>query len=239
MVRTDFSRLLMFMRSSPFWGGLLAFMFAVVCLYFSRVLLRVDRPLAAIPYMMPLQMKHFTFGMKEQIADVLWLRSVQDFDYCENNTAPQMCTQEGWLFRMLDMIGELSPSFRMPMATGPLALTVIVNDLKGAGLLFDRAVKNFPKDWPILSRAAYHALYEEQDKEKAARLMRQAADSGAPGWYYMLATTLYSESGKITVAEALMEQLATDPKTDPKLLEAMAKRLKELKKSAQSQPASR
>lgn len=183
---------------------------------------------AVVPNLMPVAIQHFTFGMKEQTADLLWLRSIQDFDYCENNVAPKLCVEQGWLYRMLDLISDLSPSFRMPMATGPLALTVIVNDIKGAGLLFDKAVERFPTDFPILSRAAYHAMIEEEDKEKAARLFRAAADHGGPSWYYMLATKLYSEAGSRIVAETMYEQLAADPGTDPRLLEAMAKRLKEL-----------
>lgn len=219
-------------------SGLFVFVFAGGSLILSRVLLRVEKPLPAIPYMVPLQMRHVTFGLKEQVADFLWLRAVQDFDYCEKSLAPQSCVGEGWLFRMLDLIGELSPSFRMPMAAGPIALTVVVNDIKGASRLFDRAVRNFPNDWPILSRAAYHALYEENDKEKAAGLMRRAAQNGAPAWYYLLATRLYTEAGRLAVAEALFAQLAQDPNPDKVLLETLAKRLKAHKESA-TPPASR
>lgn len=230
-------KLFAYFKSPAFFAGFFVFVVGGWGMVVSKRLLRTDQDLPRIPNLTPLAMKHFTFGFRDQVADILWLRSIQDFDYCEKNLAPQICVDQGWLYQMLDLMTELSPHFRMPLATGPLALTVIVNDIKGAGLLFDKAVRLFPADWPIVSRAAYHALYEERDKEKAAKLLKQAADHGGPTWYYMLATKLYSEAGQIAVAEALYHQIAEDPNTDPKLREAMAKRLEDLKKTAEQPPS--
>lgn len=176
------------------------------------------------------ELHRFIFGFAEPTSDLLWLQSIQGFDYCESEIAERTCIGKGWLFQMLDTVTNLSPHFRMPYATGGLALTVIISDYAGASIIFDKGVKAFPNDWPILYRAAYHALYEEKDNLKAANLLWQAAKNGAPDWLYSLATRLYSEEGQKEVAQRLFDELKQselDPailkKIKAKLLEKQAK----------------
>lgn len=159
----------------------------------------------------PPPITHLTFGFSQQIADQFWLRAIQDFDYCEKKIAENTCRNQGWLYQMLDLITELAPDFRMPHAAGPLALTVIISDIEGASKLFDKAVQNFPTDWPILYRAAYQALLEEKNKEKAAKLLYQAAKNGAPDWVYALAGRLYSEAGEKELGERIYAEISQDP----------------------------
>ncbi|MBX3035257.1 MAG: hypothetical protein KF865_15170 [Bdellovibrionaceae bacterium] len=184
--------------------------------------------------MTPPQIQHLTFGFKEHTADMLWLRAVQDFDYCENEIAKQTCQASGWLYHMLDTITDLAPHFRMPYATGGLALTVLVNDFPGASKIFDKGVERFPRDWPLLSRAAYHALYEEKDKPKAARLLKMAGEAGGPPWYFALATRLSNESGDIHFGEILLKQLESEPNTDPFLLKTLRERVQKAQNGATS-----
>lgn len=168
--------------------------------------------------------EHLHFGFNEPLADALWIRSIQDYDYCEEEISYQNCKGNGWLAQMLDAITNLSPQFRMPYATGGLALTVVVSDYAGASKIFDKAVKAFPNDWPILYRAAYHALFEEKDKEKAARLLIRAAQNGDAEWYYTLAARLYNESGQRELGLKLYEQLKKE-NYNPRVLALMRKRL--------------
>lgn len=159
----------------------------------------------------PPQITHFTFGFADQIADQFWVRAIQDFDYCEQKIAENTCRNQGWLYQILDLVTELSPHFRMPHATGPLALTVLISDIEGASKLFDKAVKNFPEDWRILYRAAYQAMLEEKNKEKAAGLLYRAAKYGAPNWVYVLAGRLYSEAGEKELGERIFQEINQDP----------------------------
>lgn len=168
----------------------------------------------------------FIFGLEEPTADLMWLQSIQGFDYCEREVAERTCVGKGWLFQMLDTVTNLSPHFRMPYATGGLALTVIISDYAGASVIFDKGVKAFPNDWPILYRAAYHALYEEKNNLKAAELLWRAAKNGAPDWLYSLATRLYSKEGQIELAQRLLEDLKQS-NLDPLMLERIQKRLLE------------
>lgn len=169
----------------------------------------------------PPQIKNFTFGFSHQIADNLWIRAIQDLDYCEKKIAQNACLNQGWLYKMLSLIVDLSPDFRMPQTAGPLALTVLISDIEGASKLFDRAVENFPNDWPILYRAAYQAMEEEKNYSKAASLLTRAAQAGGAPWFNSLAGRLYTVEGRRDLAEAVYQDISRDPN-----MKAAAERLR-------------
>lgn len=179
----------------------------------------VENKNLAVP---PKNLVYLHFGFNEVMADSFWLRAVQDFDYCEQQLAANLCKGQGWLYRTLDLTSDLSPKFRAPLASGPLALSIIISDIDGATKLFDKATVRFPNDWPILYRAAYHALYEEKNNEKAASLLIRAAKNGAPPWTYSLATRLYTEAGQQELAERILQDGESIP---PEIKERIRKRL--------------
>lgn len=159
----------------------------------------------------PPKIQNFTFGFSEHIADQLWIRSIQDLDFCEKKESETRCRKDSWLYSMLDLIVDLSPHFRKVQAVGPIALTVLISDIEGASKLFDRAVANFPNDWPILYRASYQAMEEEKDYDKAAKLLIRAAQNGGPPWFYSLAGRLYTKEGRIDLAEVVYQDVKKDP----------------------------
>lgn len=210
-------------RGRLFFCRFPAFLMTLVSVVVLLALRPMLRPisLAAAPHLAPPQFKHFTFGYSEQFADTLWLRAIQDFDYCERKIDKINCEGKSWLYQMLDLVSELSPHFRTVHSAGPLALTVIISDIEGASKLFDKAVRNFPNDWVILYRAAYHALYEENNRPKAATLLERAARNGAPPWTYSLAGRLYTEAGQRELGERIYQEISQDPN-----LKEVAERLK-------------
>lgn len=177
----------------------------------------------------PPQIAHLSFGYSEVMADLLWLRALQDFDYCDQFQKNNICVNNSWLFRMLDAVTDLSPQFRIPYAAGGLALTILISDTEGATKIFDKGVKAFPHDWPILYRAAYHYLYELKDKKRAAELLIQAGQNGAPPWVFALAGRLYSDEGNRQLAEEILnEMIATNQ--DPAIIERLKKKIESIKK---------
>lgn len=178
----------------------------------------------------PPYIERFAFGYQEVIANTIWIRALQDFDYCDSKIAENVCRNNSWLFLMLDAITNLSPKFRIPYAAGALALTVIITDVEGATKIFDKGVKAFPNDWPILYRAAYHYLYEVNDKKRAAELLIAAGKNGAPAWVFSLAGRLYSDAGKIDLAKALLAQMIEE-KQDPSLIDRVQKKIDSIEKS--------
>lgn len=172
----------------------------------------------------PKDLQYFTFGYREPFADMLWLRAIQDFDYCEKQLKADLCKGNSWLSQMLDLTTDLSPRFRMAYSAGAMALTIIISDIEGASKLFNKGVLAFPNDWIILYKAAYHAIYEENNMPKAAYLVERAARNGAPDWVWSLAANLYSEGGQRMLAMKVVEELEA-MKFNPAVIRRIKERL--------------
>lgn len=203
--------------------------FALVVIGMSssfKLVSKFDRQLISPPSMI----ERMSFGYKESIADVFWIRAIQDLDYCEKQIAKNICKSNSWLYKMLDATTNLSPSFRIPYAAGALALTVIISDIDGATKIFDKGVRAYPNDWPILYRAAYHYLYEVKDKKRAGELLIQAGQNGAPPWVFTLAGRLYSDSGNLELAEALLKEMI-ETEQDENLVKRLQDKINSIKYS--------
>lgn len=178
----------------------------------------------------PPMIDRMDFGYSEAIADIMWIRTLQDFDYCDQEIAERVCKNNSWLFKMLDAITDLSPKFRMPYAAGALALTIIITDIDGATAIFDKGVRAFPNDWPISYRAAYHYMYEVKDNKRAAELLIQAGKNGAPPWVFTLAGRLYSDAGNLELAESVLQDMI-QTKQDPVLIKRLQDKIQTMKKN--------
>lgn len=170
------------------------------------------------------QIEHVAFGFRMPLADLLWLRAIQDFDYCEQLITERDCKNKSWLFTILDAITELSPDFLIGHRYGALALSVIISDVQGATVIWDKAVSRFPRSWTIPYNAGTHAILEEKNPTKAAKYYEIAAQRGAPQWVYSLSAKLYSEAGQREAAERLYEQSVAEGLPED-ILTRMRKRL--------------
>ena len=156
----------------------------------------------------PEQLEHTVFGYKEVAAHSLWVRVIQDLDYCENAERKKMKGCKGrWAFHMLDKITDLLPNYRSVYSLGGIVLTIVVGDTAGAGILFEKALKNFPEDWQLAYKAAYYYMYEDRQPLKAARLLQKAGLYGGPKWVFLLASRLYTESGRSQLGESMAQIL--------------------------------
>jgi hypothetical protein len=215
-----------FRRYSVKYFFLVAF-FAGVIAFSVNLIVETTKPSRFLISPLPAQ-EYFSAGFQANIADLLWLRAVQDMDYCEQLIAKNICVNNGWLFQMLDSITNLAADFRMPFAVGPLSLSVIVNDIRGASKIFDKAVLAFPADWKILSRAAYHALYEENDRKKAALLYLKASQNGAPEWMYALASTLFLQTGQSKMVKEILAEIKTNAELSDEIKTRIEEKLKNI-----------
>lgn len=147
-------------------------------------------------------LKLVTFGFHELGADLLWLRFIQNLDYCREI---KIGCQMGWGYQMVSVIHDLAPKFRIPMAVGPMSLSVLNDDYKGADELFRKAIKAFPNDWPILYRAGYHFLEEGNDPVLASELFERAEENGGPNWLSSLAARSAEKAGRAEIAMRILE----------------------------------
>lgn len=188
-----------------------------------------DRVVGEKVFVAPIKsMGLFTFGYHSVISSLMWVRILQDIDVCDqaeekqvlpdfqsqdiltevlDRKLPEAKCNEGWVYQMLDVITELTPDFYGAYLDGATMLSVVVDDRKGAQKLFAKAVVDFPDDWQILYRAAYHELFEMQNSDRAAKLLRLAGERGAPSWVYALSARIYSKLGQAAFAKTILESV--------------------------------
>ena len=207
---------------SPILLGLFSFALIIIS---NSMLAQHDRKSQDLNFSPPPEIEHLHFGYREVLADAFWLRVIQDNDYCEAHEAEKVCKGNGWVSKVVYAISLLSPHYRLPVYVGALSLSIIVKDQPGASKIFDRAVELFPEDWPILYAAAYQAMIEEKNKEKAGHLLERAGKYGAPDWVFALATKMYTEAGQHELGERLYESLKASGISEEVLIQ-VRKRLK-------------
>lgn len=173
----------------------------------------------------PNAIKNLSIGLNNQFADLLWLRALQDFDYCETKINQTECKSKSWLFQTLNLMTEIDPVLDPIMyRMSGLALTVIISDYAGASVMFDKAVAQYPNDWSITYAAAYHALFEEKNNLKAAGLYEAAAKNGAPAWVYSMAGRLANEGGDREYAEKIIQGMI-ETNQDEKIIRRLREKI--------------
>lgn len=177
----------------------------------------------------PLEVKYLTGGFKHQASDSFWLRAVQDMDFCEQKINKTECVGGSWLFKVIDLVVELDDRFKEAYYYGALALTIIISDYKGASVIFDKGTSVFPKSWPLLYAAAYHAAFEEKNHLKASRLYFVAAENGAPAWVKSLAGSMAVKAGDVETAIKILQNMIKI-ESDPKWIAKLEKKILELRK---------
>lgn len=223
MVSTNFKIKIDYVKGLSVMLGLLTF----VLIFISHVQLNSFNQKKKDFFLTPPPLvERFVFDFNSITADLFWIRTIQDMDFCENKDFLGRCKGNPWLFKMLEATSNIEPKYRIIYAAGGLILSVVINDKVGASEIFDRGVKEFPKDWYIAYRAAYHALYELDDYKKAADLLKQAGDSGAPSWVYSLSSRLYHQQGYSELAQRIISDLSGDP-IHEKLVKSMKTKIYE------------
>lgn len=185
--------------------------------------------------------KYFSFGFPDLLADILWMRLLQNIDFCSSKkglpvydgTKRYHCV-EGWSYKMTHAITELSPRFSSPYKLAGPILSVIQGDKIGAKKIFDKAIKVFPEDWRLHFSASYHYLVELEKEEEAIPLMIKTADLGGPSWLYVLATKTYLKQGKWLLAKELIGELMKKETLSEQQKETLKNRLKKIQQEMSS-----
>ena len=162
----------------------------------------------------PTLIRHFSFGFPDLYADFLWIRLIQNVDFCNaqqgipryDGKTSYQC-EKGWSYKMTDTLTELAPRFLAPYLISGSIMSVIMRDKEGARKIYDKGMKMFPDNWKLFFNAGYHYLLEMKDREKGAELFLKAAQSGGPPWLYELSAKQYEESGKLLLARQILQEL--------------------------------
>lgn len=201
------------------------------------VLSKLEKPIYFAP---PKLIMHFSFGFSEIYADLLWLRLIQDIDFCNTEKGipiydgqrKYQC-EKGWSYKMVDALTELAPRFLKPYEVGGSIMSVIMGDKEGAKRIYDKGVKRFPKEWRLHFSAGYHYLVELKDKKRAAELLIKSADHGGPQWLYGLAAQQYGAMGEYFLAKKVLQDFLKRDKGG-EYRKTILRRLEQLEKKLQS-----
>ena len=124
----------------------------LICLFFAGQLIffsgKLDKQRKKAFYFAPPKIiKHFSFGFRELYADILWMRLLQDIDFCSSKKGlpiydgkTKYQCEKGWSYKMTEAITELAPRFLSPYEIAGSIMSVIMGDKKGAGKIYDKAL---------------------------------------------------------------------------------------------------
>lgn len=227
-------------RHSPYL--FIFFAFSLVGIYFfgEETVQTTRKPYYFAP---PEVIRHFAFGYNDVYADMLWVRYLQDADFCSSQKGipvydgkTKYNCNKGWAYHVAHAITELAPRFKKPYVVSGVMLGVLMGDKEGARLILDKAVRYFPNDWDVLFHAGNHYLIELNEPEQAAEYLLRAAKMGGPVWLYSLSAKLYSKSGRLDVAEKLLMKIIDD---DPQssYIKVFKEKLKEIQKQKDGLPS--
>lgn len=203
----------------------------------------------------PEGLEWFHFGFRESLADSLWIRWIQDGDTCQTYLKPiqilrtpgihqpesdpsivpryRNCDQS-WSYKMLEAVTQLDPRFEIPYLAGGSMLAILVEDYEGASKIYERGIAQFPNDWQLLYRASFHFQFNVKDRARAASLLNQAAENGAPEWVRSLASRLYSEAGQVEMALGLLLDYRKTLEGNEEALKKVDQRIQDLQKRVKS-----
>lgn len=200
--------------------------FLIVLAFITQVWLGQSKWVESKDYLVPppQQIERLAFGFSALIADSLWIRWIQNDDTCQTygeiqqrpvppsesannflkNPRHKIC-DFSWSYQMLDAVTRLQPLYKIAYTSGLMILVIMVEDYKGATILYNRALKEFPDDWIINYQAAFHFLGDDEDIPRAAQLLVHASEHGGMDWFRSLAARLYTRSGQLDLGISTLE----------------------------------
>ena len=210
--------------------------------FFGGVREMERKPLYFAP---PNVLQHFSMGYRDFLANLLWLRFIQDADFCSFEKGKPVYKGDkktcelGWAYNMADAISELAPRFKSLYTLSPLIMSVFSGDKKGAERILLKGLKHFPQDWRINFYAAYLYTAEVKNPELAARHAYRSAQNGGPDWLYRLSAKKYGEAREFLLGETILKNLLKRElsKEQRRRIEKHLQEFREEYKQKKSQPA--
>ena len=146
-----------------------------------------------------------SLGYEPLVADLLWVRATMMFG--EHYGADGDRRWYGWLYHLVDLATDLEPDFRAAYKYGAGMLRANGVFVEQSSLLFQKGMRGVPDEWYFPMGIAMNAFMYRDDKETAARYMRQAASlPGAPFYLRNLAASLLTDSNQLDTALAFLRE---------------------------------
>jgi hypothetical protein len=129
-----------------------------------------------------------SLGHRELLADLLWIQSIQ---VMAERTVSEASGR--WLYRALDIITTLDPTFVRAYEAGGLALTTLVVLPEESNRLMLKGVRHNPMEWKLPFYLGINSYFEFYDDAKAAEYIAAASKlPGAPSGLVSVAANLFA-----------------------------------------------
>jgi tetratricopeptide (TPR) repeat protein len=162
-------------------------------------------------------LKVAALGYRAVVADVLWLQVIQAMG------DRRVSTETGqWIYRALDVVTTLDPTFVRAYEAGGHALCSIVVMPQESNRLLEKGIRHNPQEWRLPFLLGINHYFEFGDNQKAAEAMAMAARiPGAPEISARLAAKLLVSTKSPQQAVELLAKVYEETSDDnvKKLLE--------------------
>ena len=108
----------------------------------------------------------FHLGQKRLISSLYWIATILESDvehYKEKDL-------NSWMFLRFETISILEPMFLETYTFGGPYLSIIKDDLEGAGIIYKKGLKTYPNNYSLLKNAAFHFYFEAEDYQEAEKV---------------------------------------------------------------------
>jgi hypothetical protein len=165
----------------------------------------------------------FSFGFRNLLADVVWLKAVQTAGNKRLKDAEYRL-----LSCQLNIVADFDSRFVIPYLLGGLVLSESNEHAGDALNLLARGKPHHAKDWRFPFYMGYIQYFSFGETMEAGRSMREAAQiPGSPQYLPLLATRMLSEAKDPEAALALLFSVASQ-ETDPVRRGALERRMREV-----------
>ena len=159
------------------------------------------------------------------MADLLWLRTAYYFG--KHALTDQRFP---YLFYLLDLITDISPSWLEPYLFGAVILPVEAESVEEGTYIIDKGINYFPDNWRLWFFKGFYLWQFKNDKYAASEAIHKASLlPGAPPFIMTLASTFALEVGEKDLAIHFLKEATNnihDPEQRKQILLKLQKVLK-------------
>ena len=151
--------------------------------------------------------QNFNLGYNRLESSLLWVMTILESDL-DHYKAKDL---NSWMFLRFATISELEPNFYENYEFGGVYLSIVKDDLFGASIIFNKGLKIFPSDYPLLKNAAFHFFFEAKDYVRSFELSQLIKIKFPLKKAFIgMITQLEAENGKLEDALLTLDQYQLD-----------------------------
>ncbi|WP_408098469.1 hypothetical protein ACJVC5_06035 [Peredibacter sp. HCB2-198] len=137
--------------------------------------------------------KFFSLGNKRLLSDLIWVQTLMESDQDHYKQKDL----NNWMYLRFASIAELDPKFYHNYLYGGQFLSIIKDDLPGAGIIFEKGLKLYPNDYDLNYYAGLMYYFELGDADKGLKHLEKILHHPrTPNFFPSIVNKLKLETGE-------------------------------------------